>query len=520
MAVAWRPDGCGKGKVLNMNMKKVAVLADMHLPERTDTVKEPVFDWALAEAKRRRVDMIVGAGDMTAMGTTGAAKRLLEKLRATGLPFLNAPGNAELRTSANRAEVLQMMNANQRMGNVVILDNARQMLTDESKAFLESLEAAGERNLLAVTHCPIFTMTVDEQVWLDHFIENGVISCLVSGHKHQDTYDDHYPVVRGLDPDKAIGGPPCLVILTWNGTIWEREDVPCTFADPREWSEEEREEFLSYLGISCMADTIGGLKAAVEYRIPSVELRFEPTSKLPVEEVKALLKEWRSLGGKYLSMHAPSIKPDENGDGIVGADVLSAASDLAVELGCRAVTMHVPHSFQVGKVVGQFREQLLDVYAEGLAPLKMAGVTISIENMHMVRGEKIDANRGYGYTPEECRSWILALRNRMDYENIGFHLDIGHARNNAWYASRFNVSEWYVEMGRMLSGCHLHQVALWTSGKMENHCPLKDLFGQYISLSSFFMAWRNGQLRHVPMYLEIRVEPSLESWITMNKELS
>ena len=503
-----------------MNMKKVAILADMHLPERTDTVKEPVFDWALAEAKRRGVDMIVGAGDMTAMGTVGAARRLLEKLRATGLPFLNAPGNAELRTSANRAEILQMMNANQRLGNVVILDNARQTLTDESKAFLKSLEAAGERKLLAVTHCPIFTMTVDEQVWLDHFIECGVISCLVSGHKHQDTYDDHYPVVRGLDPDKAIGGPPCLVILTWNGTIWEREDVPCAFAYPREWPEAEREEFLAHLGISTMADTIGGLKAAIEYRIPCVELRFEPTSKLPVEDVKALLAEWRAMGGKSLSLHAPAIKPDESKDDVIGVDMVTAASELAVELGCQAVTMHVPHCHPVGKVVGQFREHLLDAYAESLAALKMAGVAISIENMHMVRGEKIDANRGYGYTPEECRSWILALRNRMDYANIGFHLDIGHARNNAWYASRFNVSEWYVEMGRMLTGCHLHQVALWTSGKMENHCPIKDLFGQYISLSSFFMAWRNGQLRHVPMYLEIRVEPSLESWISINKELS
>ena len=194
-----------------MNKNKVAVLADMHLPERTDTVKEPVFDWALAEAKRRGVDLIVGAGDMTAMGTTGAATRLIEKLRATGIPFLNAPGNAELRTSANRAEVLQMMNANLRIDNIVILDNSRQVLTDESKALLEDLEKSGARNLLAVAHCPIFTMSVDEQVWLDHFIECGVISCLVSGHKHQDTYDDHYPVVRGLGPDKAIGGPPCLV---------------------------------------------------------------------------------------------------------------------------------------------------------------------------------------------------------------------------------------------------------------------------------------------------------------------
>jgi sugar phosphate isomerase/epimerase/predicted phosphodiesterase len=510
----------GTEKVFKMNKNKVAVLADMHLPDRTDTVKEPVFDWALAEAKRRGVELIVGAGDMTAMGTAGAASRLMEKLRATGIPFLNAPGNAELRTSANRTDVLRMMDANQRIDNIVILDNSRQMLSDLSKTFLENLEKNGARNLLAVMHCPIFTMSVDEQVWLDHFIESGVISCLVSGHKHMDTYDDHYPVVRGLDPDKAIGGPPCLVILTWNGTIWEREDIPCPFADPREWPEEEREDFLAHLGISTMADTIGGLKSAVEYRIPCVELRYEPTCKLPVEDVNALLKEWRAIGGKCLSMHAPSIQPDESGEGIVGVETLKAASELAVALGCQAVTMHVPHNYPVGKVVGQFRDRLLDAYSEGLSPLKAAGVTISIENMHMVRGEKIDAFRGYGYTPEECRSWILALRDRMDYANIGFHLDIGHARNNAWYASRFNVSEWYVEMGRMLTGCHLHQVALWTSGKMENHCPIKDLFGQYISLSSFFMAWRNGQLRHVPMYLEIRVEPSLESWISINKELS
>ena len=503
-----------------MSIKKVAVLADMHLPERTDTVKEPVFDWALAEAKRRGVDMIVGAGDMTAMGTVGAACRLVRKLTATGLPFLNAPGNAELRTAANRTAVLEMMNANQRLENVVILDNSRLCLSEDSKAFLQSLEAADERGLLAVTHCPIFTMSIDEQLWLDHFIENGVISCLVSGHKHRDTYDDHYPVVRGLDPDKAIGGPPCLVILTWNGTVWEREDVPCQFATPLEWPQEEREEFLEHLGISCMADTIGGLKSAVEYRIPCVEIRYEPTQTLELDDVKGLLKDWRALGGRCLSLHAPSIVPDETGDGIVGVEQLRSASEMAVALGCDAVTVHVPSNYPVGKVVGRFRERLLDAYVEGLGPLKTVGVTVSVENMHMVRGEKIDANRGYGYTPEECRSWLEWLRQRMDYDKIGFHLDIGHARNNSWYASRFNVSEWYVEMGRMLTGCHLHQVAAWKSDKTENHCPLRELFGQYISLSSFFMAWKLGQLRHVPMFLEIRVEPSLESWICLNKYLS
>ena len=122
-----------------------------------------------------------------------------------------------------------------------------------------------------------------------------------------------------------------------------------------------------------MADTIGGLKSAVEYRIPCVELRYEPTSKLPLEDVKALLKEWRAVGGKSLSLHAPSINPEEAGDGIVGVDDVKAASELAVDLGCQAVTMHVPHNHPVGKVVGQFRDRLLDAYADGLSPLKEAG---------------------------------------------------------------------------------------------------------------------------------------------------
>ena len=67
-----------------------------------------------------------------------------------------------------------MMDANLQIDNIVILDNSRQVLTDESKALLEDLEKRGARNLLAVAHCPIFTMSVDEQVWLDHFIEKNM----------------------------------------------------------------------------------------------------------------------------------------------------------------------------------------------------------------------------------------------------------------------------------------------------------------------------------------------------------
>jgi len=43
-----------------------------------------------------------------------------------------------------------------------------------------------------------------------------------------------------------------------------------------------------------------------------------------------------------------------------------------------------------------------------------------------------------------------------------------------------------------------------TGGALANHQPIESVFGPLISFSSFLWAWRNGQLRHAPMYLEIR----------------
>ena len=85
---------------------KFAVLADLHLTDRADTVKENVLDWALACIKAEQVDCIVSAGDLTAVGTVPAARRIMEKIRATGIPFIGTAGNAELRTPDQAEEVL------------------------------------------------------------------------------------------------------------------------------------------------------------------------------------------------------------------------------------------------------------------------------------------------------------------------------------------------------------------------------------------------------------------------------
>lgn len=501
-------------------MHTIAILADLHLPERTDTVKEAVFDWALQEARRQGAQLIAGAGDLTSLGTIGAARRVVAKMTATGLPVLNAPGNAEWRYRQQTADVLALMTPNQRLENVVTLDIPRQVLTPQTLEFLQQLRQQGQKNLLAIAHCPLPSLSIDDQILLDTFIEDGVIGCFIAGHKHRDADEHPYHSMRGLDPDKAIGGPPALVVMRLDSQQrWTRTDIPCPLATPTSWSADIRHDFLQYLGISGMNDTRGALEDAIRHHVPALEIRYEATLSRQLDELRAQLAVWRQHGGRFLSLHAPDITRDAMGI-FHGQEQLHEAACCAVALGCDAVTLHTPAKHPVSSIIGYYKERLLGEYQQALQPLVEAQIPIGIENMHLTANEHLDAHRGYGYTPDECRDWILALRRQLNYERIGFHLDIGHARNNARIASRYNLSEWYAELGTLLTGCHLHQVAPTPDGKMQNHCRFDSLYGQFISLSSFLMAWRDNQLRHVPLFLEIRNDRPLHSLQTLRQLLA
>jgi hypothetical protein len=99
--------------------------------------------------------------------------------------------------------------------------------------------------------------------------------------------------------------------------------------------------------------------------------------------------------------------------------------------------------------------------------------------------------------------WVELLREKFSTDRIGFHLDIGHSRNNAPISGRENLSDWYVEMGSMLNGWHLHQVG-YNAGVFSNHQPLCGFYEKLISLGGLFMALRAGQLKKAPMFLESR----------------
>lgn len=498
-------------------MTTIALLGDIHLPDREDTVKDLVWDWALAEARRQGAELLVGLGDLTSVGTLKAAQRVRRKLDATELPFVLSPGNAEFRTRAQTAAVLRALSTPRQHGEVLVLDSAKGSFSDDSRADLAALPASGRRNLLVATHCPPADLPEGDRAMLDELAAAGVIGCLAVGHKHWDASSGCCQQIRGLDPDKAQGGPPALVIMRQRSLGWQRQDISCPLADPLNWSEAERREWLANLGISAMGQTLPALAEARAEGVAAVELRYEATRGIADDELLPALAAWRGAGGRCLSMHCPSIAWQ---DGVVtGVSELRACAEYSRRLCVDRVTVHVP-----GVTVQELRRDavpygaLLDATCDCLRPLVDAGIAIGIENMHMRDAERVGDKRGFGYIPRECQEWIEALRGRLGKDAVAFHLDIGHARNNNWYSSLYNLSEWYAEMGSWLSGCHLHQYSL-VDGRYDNHYPLHEIYGGFISLASFFMSWHLGQCRHVPMFLEIRHESSIASYRSLRSAL-
>ncbi len=491
-------------------MFRVGILADLHLPSLDNTVIESAFDWALDEAKRRRLDLIAGAGDMTGLGTLAAARRLRSKLDAAGIPFLLTPGNAERRSPGESRQVAEILSTRTEQGPVRMIDTSHYRISDPDRIRLRQL--AG-RNLLLVTHIPPDQLDTADQALLS----NPSIGLLVAGHLHLDRESDIIQLVRGLDPDKAIGGAPSLTVFTRDGdeAPWTREDVVYPPGDPRQWPEAERREWFDHLGISGMESPLQALREAADLGVPAFELRYRPSTTQPTQELATALSAWRARG-KHLSLHVPDLAWKAGAPH--GLDELRQAMEQALRIRADAITFHVPRV-----PVGEFdaaSDNLLQAAVEILTPLKQAGIMIGIENLHMNRWETPDSTRGFGYTPDECRQWIDRLRAALGYPLIGLHLDIGHARNNAPYASAYPLSVWYARLGHTITGLHLHQVHLAPDSSFENHKPLTSLFGGVISLSSLFLAWRDHSLNHAPLYLEIRGETGIHSLQALRRELN
>lgn len=484
-------------------MSRIAAISDAHLPDRSDTVKDAVLDWALGEIRGKNVDLLVVAGDMTSLGTIGAATRLRHKLDRLPFPFLFTPGNAELRTPSQTRQVLELLHTPSETPEALALDSSRMHLIDADRDKLCELSQRAAP-VFTITHCPPGFLPQEDQILFRMALDAGKILPLLTGHIHRDQIDGRRQSIRGLDPDRACAAPAGFAIFDNGQGMWERQDFSCPMDDPSTWGSSTREDFLEHLGISAFVHPVQEVVQAAEAHIPCLEI---PAAAAVVEGIGQALEYWRSEGGKTLSVLLPILPPDRKSDSAVAAGVRFAMAS-----GAQMVTLPMPGNWTAGEMASAERRRALAArYGALLAPLRDAGLTIGFENLSLRQGEPYDNRRRYGCTPFECREWIQLIQRQLNGANIGLTFDLAHARNNRKLASRYNPSEWYAELGSLMVAAHLHQIRE-LNGRPTDHCHFDGLFDPYIHLGGILMAWNIGQVRHVPLFLEIHHSSPIESW--------
>ena len=484
---------------------KTAVLGDLHLTDNFGSVKLAVLEWALRTSRKLGCDCICCIGDMTAQGGGAQTREVLKRLKACGIPFCSTPGNAELRLHPDGRNAAKFDWPPGEGFPLILIDTA---MDEPAPGELEKLAALPDRaGFLLATHDPPKFWSARAREILAAARRRGAVTAVIAGHLHHDEAE----VLRGLDPDKASGGPPMFAVLEQTcGGDWKRSDVVMPGVDPAEWEESEREAFRRSLGFSTMGESAAALGFAALHRVRNVELRLKGAE--DSEKLAEAVSRWRERGGELLSLHLPDLTPGDD------SEALEHSVSLALKLGCGRVTLHVPRVTAAGFASAQ--ETLLEKFGRTAGILLEHGVSVGIENLHTCPGADTFESRNFGCTIEECREWISLLREKFTADLIGFHLDIGHCRNNAPISGRENLSDWYCAMGDLVNGWHLHQVTE-QGGKFTNHMPLTKWYGKLISLSGLFLALRAGQVKKAPMFLEARTwEGCKRSFLKLNELLT
>ena len=490
----------------------LAFIADLHLTETCGSPQHACFNWAMDKICEEKPDVIISLGDAT-LGSPEAAYYFKSAIQKTGIRVLSTLGNSDLRNPQSLEEIKSLLI----MDHIYFRDEYLLLTLDSSSRLIHKIErerievqlnaAAGQNAVIVLMlHHPPENLEADSREWLLSLIEKENISFIVAGHTHKSfSYQigkTQVFTIKGLDPDKALGGPPSLALLNLNDGHSNMSEISCKTADTDEWSVEDRAEFVDMLGISCMEYPLWGLEYAAAAEVKCVEVRFNALQ-VPKDELLCRLADWRAHGGTYLSFHMPSLLWDDITASVTNQEVWKESLELALEMGVQGLTVHVP-GISAGLMVpgSNAWKSFSDVLYQSLAPAVSKGVIVGIENLHMNPGENADLSRGYGYLPEECLEWINELRSRLGDPAVGFHLDIGHARNNVPFSERLSLGQWYALMGREIVKYHLHQVEI-EEDEMMNHQPIRNVYGPMISFSSFLWSWKTGLINRRPMILEI-----------------
>ena len=486
---------------------KIGLICDLHMSYGESSAQHAFFMRAAERFKKDGVWDIVSIGDITSFGEEDVLSEYIGAL--SGFRHRLLLGNSDVRTPGTAERILKRAKSfDEVIGGmrIVGINTPYAKIEDGDRGMLKTLSDGD----FLIMHHSVQGLEAESREFLTSLCEKIAFTVIhAHSHKIQDYMIGraHIVGIRALDPDKSIGGWPCVTYLdTESGKL---EEVLFDI------SKNTTDDLSKYFGISCV-DNHRDVKYAAENRVFGVELRCNGKGWEPDMTLLPVIENWRECGGGYLSVHMPNLRW-RDGE-MSGVETWYNAVGYAKAVGAQGLTMHPPRVRKCD-MKGKVYDEFLKLYVYAVESVG-ADVKIGIENLHMERGEDAMSDECcFGYTPAEVSAWIDAVNEAIQKPGrVGHTLDVGHARNNGSVSQKYPISRWYEIMGNKTVAYHIHQVVPGENG-MINHAAIEKWFGPIISYASFFYCWEKGIINRVPVFLEVKGSESFDKSIKAFREI-
>ena len=471
---------------------KICFMCDLHLPFDKNALQYDVLNWAVADVLKKQPDCIAYVGDVTCDGNEDVYDYFIKVINDTKIPFFYIPGNSDLRCPESKESIKEKASECKNIiGDVSVfaVNDCDNTISDEQ---FEILDSADDNSIIFMHH-PFKNHSADSNDKLVKWREQHKETMLFYAHLHRSARDENSVSLQAMDPDKSIGECPCI---TYYDTETKNLRKAYYFAPVPT-------DIYDYFGISCY-NPIKQIEFAIQNNLKNIELRPN-CAECDIENLKDAINRWRSAGGECLSVHLPDV---EWLDGKVSSKLHDKLIEIVEELKANQVTQHVP---KVSVKEINSNPQILEKICEWLGDklnLLTHNIVVGVENMHMTAKDNPDDTRRFGYIPEECIQFMEVLAEKTRHK-VGINLDIGHARNNAPYSQKYQISTWLSMIAEYIVGYHIHQVN-YEKGVFENHMPITSVYGHLISYASFFRYWAAERINKVPVVFEMKSENAYE----------
>ena len=468
---------------------KVCFICDLHLPTDKNALQYSALKWAKEDIIKKKPDCVIFAGDVTCDGNLEVYQEFIEDFVSLEIPFIYIAGNSDLRNPETRDIIKNLSSPCLNVIGDYKIFAVNDCERSISQSDFSALDKADEFSLVFMHH-PLESLDNGSR---EKFLEWKRIhpkTPVFFAHEHRSYSRGYFTSLQCLDPDKSIGESPCITYYDADNKQFRKAYYFCP----------PPTDIFSYFGVSCYSPE-RDINFAIDNGLKYLELRPNVV-KFDSKTLVDLIKKWREIGGQNLSIHLSEVYY-ENGK-VYADDSYEKLIELAKILKAERVTQHVPvvsvsavnSNKNVLEDIATFIARCLNGFSYPL--------TVGVENMHTTSADGVGEDRRFGYTPQELVKFKNLLADRCSHR-VGFNFDVGHARNNAPFSQKYQISAWLSMLGKDIVGYHVHQVKV-DGGKFINHSAIDNVYGHLISYASIFRSWSEEKIARAPFVFEMREE--------------